>query len=219
MGQLPSLSPKIIGTGFQKTGTSSLRDALRILGYRVGDNNFQQLWPIVRGDWNRVLRKLDKYDAVEDNPWPLIYREIDKRVPGCKFIHTIREEESWFQSVSRHIGDLRDPMHEWIYGRGKGLPKEDKANTIAVYRAHNESVQAYFADRPHDLLVLDIRAGQGWNELCAFLGKSIPDTPFPHANNASKNRSRSSLYRAYKHNKKQLKYALQIAYGDMRGYW
>jgi len=46
---------------------------------------------------------------VEDNPWPLIYKELDKRIPGCKFILTLRDEESWYSSVKRHIDDLKRP--------------------------------------------------------------------------------------------------------------
>ena len=181
-----TLPPKIVGVGFQKTGTSSLRDALRLLGYSVGDNNHQMLWPILRGNVRRVLRKVATYEAVEDNPWPLIYPMLDEHIPGSKFVLTIRDPESWYKSVNRHIGDLRDPMHEWIYGRGKGLPCEDKANTLAVYNAHNEGVLAYFKDRPDDLLVLDIAKGEGWEPLCKFLGCPVPAAPFPHANNKLK---------------------------------
>lgn len=203
---------KVIGVGFQKTGTSSLRDALRLLGYRVGDNNHQLLWSILHGRWSRVFRKLNRYDAVEDNPWPLVYKEIDAHIPGCKFILTLREPESWYQSVARHIGDLRDPMHEWIYGRGLGLPKDHKANTLDVFNTHNNDVLAHFKDRPEDLLVLDFTKGAGWHELCAFLGCEAPNMPFPHANNKNKERRGSpSLRRRFKVAKKRLKYALQIA--------
>lgn len=211
--------PKIIGVGFQKTGTSSLRDALRLLGYRVGDNNHQLLWPILHGRWSRVFRKLNRYDAVEDNPWPLVYKEIDAHIPGCKFILTLREPESWYRSVSRHIGDLRDPMHEWMYGRGRGLPKDHKANTLNVFNAHNNDVLAHFKDRPEDLLVLDFTQGAGWQELCAFLGCEAPDASFPHANNKNKERQGSpSLRRQVKVAKKRVKYALQIMYFRLRGF-
>ena len=115
---------KIIGVGFQKTGTSSLREALKILGYRVKDTSSRPLIPILRGDFDRVLRMLRNYDAVEDTPWYMIYKELDQRIPGSKFILTLRDEESWFQSVSRHTGFLRSASHEWIYGRGMGLPKD-----------------------------------------------------------------------------------------------
>ena len=52
-------------------------------------------------------------------------------------------------------------MHEWIYGLGKGLPKDDKANTIRVFNAHNAAVMEHFKDRPDDLLVVDLTAGAG----------------------------------------------------------
>ena len=210
--QQPDMT-KVIGVGFQKTGTTSLRDALRVLGYRVGDNNHQMLWPILHGNWARVFRKLQGFDAVEDNPWPLIYKEIDAQIPGCKFILTVREPESWFQSVSRHIGDLRDPMHEWVYGLEKGLPKDHKANTLNAFEAHNAEVREHFRDRPNDLLVIDFTAGAGWSELCQFLGCEVPDVPFPHANNKNKESHRQpSLRRRLKVLKKRMKYAVQIAY-------
>ena len=37
----------------------------------------------------------------------------------------------------------------------------------------------YFKNRPQDFLNLDIIGGEGWEKLCEFLGKPIPDVPFP----------------------------------------
>jgi len=210
---------KIIGVGFQKTGTSSLRDALKILGFKVGDNNYQMLWPILHGNFKRVFKKLNQYHAVEDNPWPLIYKEIDQNIPNCKFILTIRESESWYKSVNRHIGNLRSPMHEWIYGFGKGLPTEDKQNTLNVYNNHNQNVIAYFKNRPNDLLIIDFTKNADWKELCKFLDVPIPDVPFPHANNKNKERSGSpTLKRQLKVLKKRVKYWVQIKYYHSRGF-
>jgi len=215
-GKFPN---KIIGVGFQKTGTSSLRDALRILGYKVGDNNYQMLWPILHGNYNRVFNKLNQYDAAEDNPWPLIYKEIDQQIPNCKFILTIRESESWYKSVARHIGNLRSPMHEWIYGFGKGLPKDFKQNTIEVYNRHNQEVKVYFKNRPNDLLVVDFTTGAGWEELCNFLQVPIPKIPFPHANNKNKERKgKPTLKRRFKILKKRVKYWFQIKYYRAKGF-
>ncbi len=173
---------KIIGVGFQKTGTSTLREALKILGYTVKDTSTRPLIPILRGNYQKVLRMIRDYDAVEDTPWYMIYKELDQLIPGSKFILTIRDEESWYKSVSKHIGDLRSPQHEWIYGKGKGLPRDDKQNTLWVYNKHNKEVLEYFKDRPDDLLVLDFTKGDKWEKLCSFLNKDIPDLPFPHAN-------------------------------------
>lgn len=173
---------KVIGVGFQKTGTTTLRAALEILGFRVCDTRPDLLRPILKGRWERVWGVLDRYDAAEDNPWPLLFREIDARYPGSRFILTVRDPESWYRSVARHIGDFREPVHEWIYGPGKGLPRDDEANTLAVYESHNAAVREWFADRPDDLLVLDFAAGDGWEPLCDFLGCEVPDAPFPHHN-------------------------------------
>jgi len=208
--QTDSLPPKIIGVGFQKTGTSSLRDALTMLGYKVGDNNYKLLFPILHGNYKKVLKTIQRYDAVEDNPWPLIYKELDKLIPGCKFILTLRDEESWYESVKRHINDLRDPMHEWIYGRGKGLPKDDKANTLQVYRKHNEEVLNYFKNRPQDLLIMNITQGDGWEKLCPFLNKEIPSLPFPHQNKFGEGKPRK-LFKL-KIQKQKIKYWFQIQY-------
>jgi hypothetical protein len=211
----------IIGTGFQKTGTSSLREALKILGYRVKDTSHRPLIPILKGDFDTVLKMLEGYDAVEDTPWYRIYRELDRLIPGSKFIHTIRNEESWYNSVSRHIGYLRNPMHEWIYGRGKGLPKDHRENTISVYQKHNQEVLEYFSDRPGDLLVMDFSTGAGWKELCGFLDLPVPEEPFPHANRYDTEKSPSKLDqgRGFKYRRKQLKYKVKIKYIDWKGFW
>ena len=47
-----------------------------------------------------------------------------------------------------------------------------------VFRDHIEQVKSHVpADR---LLVFEVK--QGWGPLCAFLGKEMPDTPFPNVN-------------------------------------
>ena len=48
-----------------------------------------------------------------------------------------------------------------------------------AYRAHRREVDAHLADRPDDLLVLDVFGGDGRPELCAFLDLPVPTTPFP----------------------------------------
>lgn len=208
----------IVGAGFQKTGTSSLRDALNILGYNVKDTNSRALLPILRGNYSKILSMLNGYDAVEDTPWYKIYKELDQHIPNSKFILTIRDEESWYNSVAQHIGDLRSAQHEWIYGRGKGLPKEDKENTIRVYREHNREVQDYFKDRPDDLLVIDFTKGEKWERICAFLGKDIPNVDFPHRNHTRS--AKSELKKnSLKFQRKQIKSNFKIRYIDMLGLW
>ena len=211
---------KIIGVGFQKTGTSTLRESLKILGYKVRDTTPRALIPILKQDYKKVLRIINDYDALEDTPWYMIYRELDLRIPGCKFILTIREEESWYRSVSRHIGDRRSAQHEWIYGRGKGLPKDDRENTLEVYNRHNQGVMEYFRHRPDDLLEIDFTAGDSWDKLCRFLGKPVPDVEFPHLNKTYYDvPSEMSGNISFKKFRQQLKSNIKIRYIDWRGLW
>ena len=213
---------KIIGVGFQKTGTSSLREALKILGYRVKDTSSRPLIPILKGNYEKVIGMLRDFDAVEDTPWYMIYKELDRQIPGSKFILTVRDGESWYKSVSRHIGLLRNPSHEWIYGRGKGLPLEDKENTLRVYNDHIRDVLDYFKDRPGDFLEIDFTRGDGWEKLCEFLGHEIPDEPFPHANRWQIKPSKQPYYgykKDLKFYRKSLRHYLKIKYIDWKGYW
>ena len=49
-----------------------------------------------------------------------------------------------------------------------------------VYDLHIKNVKEYFKDRPEDLLIMNIFEGDGWEKLCCFLSKPVPDIPFPH---------------------------------------
>ncbi|GDX52970.1 sulfotransferase family protein [Bacteroidota bacterium] len=207
-----TISPKIICVGYQKTGTTTIRQALTILGYKIAGNNHNLLLPILHKRFDIILDFIDKVDAVADNPWPKIYKELDIEIPGCKFILTLRDEESWYKSVSSHIGELRNPMHEWLYGKGKGVPKYNKESVIETYRNHLAEVHEYFKNRPEDLLIMDLKKGDGWEKLCAFLNKEIPEIPFPHANKAEARVKRTLYFKA----KQKLKFFLQINYINMR---
>jgi hypothetical protein len=55
---------------------------------------------------------------------------------------------------------------------------DDRSHCLAVHRAHIEDVRRTIpASR---LLVFDVK--EGWGPLCAFLGASVPDSPFPRIN-------------------------------------
>ena len=211
------MDTKVIGLGFQKTGTSSLREALKILGFKVKDTSQRALLPILRGNDKRIKRILEGFNAFEDTPWYMIYEKLDNWYPNSKFILTIREEKDWFKSVDRHIGDLKNPMHEWIYGKGKGLPKNNKKNTIEVYNNHNKKVMEYFKDRPKDLLIIDFSKNQGWKEICDFLNKSIPNKKFPHANKTKETKKTliQKKIRSFKLYRKKIKYIMKIKYIDL----
>ena len=178
-------SDKIFGVGFHKTGTSSLKRALASLGYSVTGPNHNHDADISSTYVDHARRISKKFDAFQDNPWPLVYREMDEMWPEAKFILTVREPDSWIASLLRYFGEAETPMRNLIYGAGRGSPVGNETHYLATVQAHQTAVMAHFASRPEKLLVLDIVGGAGWDPLCSFLGVPLPNRPFPHANNAN----------------------------------
>lgn len=186
---------KVFGIGFHKTATTSLAEALRHLGYRVTGPNWTDNPNIADEVHEMAFALADKFDAFQDNPWPILYEQLDQRFPDSKFVLTIRPTADWIRSMVNHFSEKETPMRQWIYGVGH--PKGNEEVYIARYVRHNQDVIEYFKDRPGDLLVLHITAGEGWERLCPFLGMAVPRVPFPCANTASirlKSRDRENSY-------------------------
>ena len=158
---------KIFCIGFQKTGTSSIGRALDSLGYRVcGAVGLKE--PRLENNIKKIaFAVVPDYDAFQDNPWPILFRELDSQWPNSRFILTLRDEDSWVRSVVRHFGSQPRPMQRWIYG--VGCPKGNEQIFLERYRKHNADVMDYFRDRPNDLLILDIETEELWEPMCKFL--------------------------------------------------
>jgi len=183
---------KVFCIGFHKTGTSTLAEALRHLGYRVtGPNGVRD--PDIEHSMLPMARQLvTRFDAFQDNPWPILYREMDDENPDSKFILTIRSSESWINSQVKHFGYHETPMRRWIYGQG--CPQGNESLYMDRYERHNREVREYFKGRPDDLLVLRLANGDGWSKLCPFLGMDIPDIAFPHENKASDREKKMNVF-------------------------
>jgi hypothetical protein len=174
------MRPKVFCIGFHKTGTSSLGAALRTLGYSVTGPNGVHDRHIEQNVRAMADALVPRYDAFQDNPWPVLYQHLDAKYPNSKFILTIRDSESWLRSQIKDFGAVETPMRRWIYGVGCPLGNEDVY--VRRYEAHNAEVLEHFKQRPDDLLVMNFAKGDGWNALCAFVGAEVPDVPFPHTN-------------------------------------
>lgn len=181
---------KIFGIGFHKTGTKSLASALTYLGYRVtGPNGVAN--PNIASEAQQIAFELvEQYDAFQDNPWPILFRELYQRYPEARFILTVRPADAWLRSVVEHFGTKSTPMREWIYGVGS--PHGNEEIYVARYQRHNREVMDFFSDKANCLLVLDITAGEGWEKLCPFVGNDIPETSFPRVNSAGSRKLRIS---------------------------
>ena len=186
---------KIFGIGFYKTGTTTLFEALKLLGYRTingdkpgsypgADDGATLLKQIEAGDFR--LPTFDLFDAFTDNPYFRLWREIYAQFPEARYILTVRDENPWIESCVRFYANRRiRPMRVWMFGPHAD-PARDAASRQAwldAYREHNAAVRAHFATaRPGQFLELDLVRRPRWDELCAFLGQPRPDVPLPHAN-------------------------------------
>ncbi len=187
MATAPAPRPKVFCIGFQKTGTTSLFAALERLGYRtaaVVGRGFSAERLAAEGA-SACIKAARDFDAAQDMPWPIFFRELDAAFPGSKFILTVRDPESWFASIEGHFGAHESEMQAFVYGRDAPAPAGNKARYLETLRRHEAAVRAHFAGRPHDLLVMDLEAGDGWNALCPFLGAPTPAEPFPTRNKAA----------------------------------
>lgn len=176
---------KIFGIGLSKTGTSSLASALQMLGFRVKDYPGIEVYR--PGDVSSINRDLlEAYDALTDTPIPSFYQALDRAFPGSKFILTVREREGWLRSCQKQFTERlaakQNEAHNQLFLDLYGTTVFDAEKFSAGYDRFVAGVLDYFHDRPADLLVMDITAGEGWEKLCPFLGRDIPEVPFPKAN-------------------------------------
>jgi hypothetical protein len=194
---------KIIGSGFGRTGTMSLKRALEQLAFGPCHHMEELLvhpeqvhyWQgIVAGqrmNWEEVFAG---YHSQVDWPGAHVWRDLAAAYPQAKVIHTVRPEEHWWRSFSQTIAalltsdqEMRPPPHvaavmqvatQIISTQTFGGPLTDKQAALAAYRRRTEEVRA--AIPPERLLVFDV--AEGWEPLCRFLDVPAPVTPFPRLN-------------------------------------
>ena len=191
------MSLKVIGAGLGRTGTTSLKFALEQLGlgrcYHMIEL-FPQ--PETAGLWLQALDgTLEDWDeifadfgATTDWPGCSFWRQLMQRYPDAPVILTEREAGAWFDSTQRTIFSdatkarlahpLIEQLTERLIFRSFDGRVHDRDHCIEVFERHNAEVRTGVpAGR---LLIYDI--AQGWEPLCSFLGRPVPDTPFPRAN-------------------------------------
>ena len=105
----------VIGSGFGRTGTMSLKAALDQLGFGPCHHMEEILkhpdqvpyWQAVAAgkavDWNEVFRG---YRAQVDWPGAHVWCELAVTYPEAKVVHSVRPETSWWNSFSATIGKV-----------------------------------------------------------------------------------------------------------------
>jgi len=178
-----SARPKVFGIGLNKTGTSTLGECLRRLGYRHQSYSSAALAAFSHGRVTDVVDMTREFDSCEDWPWPLVWRELYWRYgEAARFVLTTRASSKvWVESLKAHALNTHPTraMRPVIYGHY--YPHGYEAEHQRAYERHNAAVRAFFArEAPHLLLEVCWERGDGWEQLCGFLGLPVPDAPFPH---------------------------------------
>jgi Sulfotransferase domain len=197
---------KIVGAGFGRTGTLSLKNALEKIGFGPCYHMMEvfprpdhvAMWhrlafgnPI---DWDLMFRD---FRAAVDWPSARWWREIAAHFADAKVLLSVRDPEAWYKSMSEtiyqpmkypapaHAPDLVQMQNEMV--RKAILAEtfdnrfEDKAHAIEVFNRHNQEVRDTI--EPKRLLVFDVR--EGWGPLCRFLEVPVPSEPFPRLNDTA----------------------------------
>jgi hypothetical protein len=161
---------KIFGIGLTRTGTTSLTEALKMLGYSAVHCPMS-------------YEEIDKHESSTDTAVAARFEFLDLLYPGSKFILTIRDLDSWIESASSLIRSDKDPIWK-LETRSKlwGSLVFDRENFIEGYHKHHSKVLHHFRNRPNDFLILDLKATEKFEKLCSFLDKPIPSNDYPHLN-------------------------------------
>ena len=178
------MSLEIIGPGFGRTGTNSLKVALEHLGFGPAHHMFE-----VRDH----PEQLPGWQALADWPGARYWRELAAHYPDAKVILTVRDADTWFDSVQATIakfmagrGSYDDPHINGVAEMANKLIVDgvfdgrmfERSYATRLFNAHIAEVEASIpASR---LLVFDVR--EGWAPLCAFLGVGVPAISFPRLN-------------------------------------
>ena len=198
------MSLEIIGPGFGRTGTNSLKLALEHLGFGPCHHMFEVRdhperladWEAAaRGeavDWDRVFLG---YRAQVDWPGARYWRELVQHFPKGKVVLTVRDPDTWFDSVqativpflaargkhpSPHVNAIAEMGNETVAVQVFDGRLSEREHAKRIFLEHIAEVQAAIpADR---LLTFDLR--DGWQPLCDFLEVEVPEIPFPKTNSS-----------------------------------
>jgi hypothetical protein len=200
------MSLKVVGAGFGRTGTLSLKVALERIGFGPCYHMVEvfprpehvAMWHRLAFeqsmDWDEIFRG---FGATVDWPAARWWREIAAHFPDAKVLLSVRDPEAWYKSVTDTIyqpmkSPAPDGVPELVRLQSEMARKaildetfdnrfEDKAHAIEVFQKHNQAVRDTID--PTRLLVFDVR--EGWGPLCRFLEVPVPDEPFPRLNDTA----------------------------------
>jgi hypothetical protein len=183
-GEVRPDRPRIFGIGLNKTGTSSLHEALTILGFRSLHDGGPEVHDAVKraidGDAPLLTHLDQRFDAFSDiGLLSRRYRMLDHQYPGSSFVLTVRPVDEWIDSRRRHVE--RNIANKAIGMYDGTFLTIDEAKWRGEWEHHINRVGDYF-QRRDDFLEIDITRGATWEPFCRLLDVPKPAAPFPWAN-------------------------------------
>ncbi|WP_306214705.1 sulfotransferase family protein [Actinoplanes sp. RD1] len=197
----------VIGVGFGRTGTLSLKTAIERLGFGpclhmlplLDDPERSALFRrAAEGEPGCLAAATAGFRSSVDWPGAYFWRELVAAHPRAKVILTSRDPDKWYRSA-----------HDTIYQAALHMPQPEGESAIRMARAlvWAGTFGDRFGDREHAIKtfhdhnaavrrevpaarLLDFEVRQGWQPLCDFLGVPVPDEPFPHTNDTASFRDR-----------------------------
>ncbi|OAA71663.1 hypothetical protein LEL_08898 [Akanthomyces lecanii RCEF 1005] len=153
-----------------------------------------------RQDWDALWG--NEYDIVTDLACPFTDQLITA-YPQAKIVIVQRDFDSWWKSYQAAVLDNIFPRRQWLavwlirnvlrsraadamikinYGLfGARNLADIKANARKTYDEYYRNIREKIpAERR-----LEYTMGDGWEPLCSFLGKEVPDVPFPRLNDSA----------------------------------
>lgn len=163
-----STSLRMVCAGLQKSGTSSLRYALKSIGWRcLGYLRGQVVTP------ETLVARAGHFDAMLDLPAAACWRQLADAT-GCRVILTPRDDHDWADSIEDWMRPDHHPMStpaEFEFARSLfGSVSFDRERWIAAKRRHEDAVRAWGERNPRRFLELDVIGGDGWEKLAPFIG-------------------------------------------------
>ncbi|KAF4969807.1 hypothetical protein FSARC_3032 [Fusarium sarcochroum] len=168
--------------------------------FKSEDGTVRPRPPFTRADWQTIW---GEFDVATDMASPFVL-ELIKAYPDAKVVIVQREFESWWPSFeSRVISQLYDPMKKFFVWRILGMRSihtmekihagffsADEYSKKAIELRAKDAYEEYYRKVREAVPLesgrrLDYTMGSGWEPLCEFLGKDVPDVEFPRVNDSN----------------------------------
>jgi len=201
----PPRKVEVAVVGFGRTGSTSFSAALKDLGYApVHDDEAMEVADIYKA----ILPGTMSMDQINDElgkrgfdvPMVPLHKYVEWLAtrPDIKVVLTVRDKRKWAESYTaiavtgmlpewrpfcwiQAIADLTEFNRELVVNVPTNGHPELLTDLPTLEAGYDAWVDFVRRTVPKERL-LEFNVKQGWEPLCAFLGKPVPAQPFPHIN-------------------------------------